>query len=115
MVSLDALTEDASSHLSVQQAVAADEDEALRAHALARMAAALDELPERDRILLRGAFFDDRSYEQLAQEVGVKPDSVGQLLYRAKDKLKKMFGATDLEKLSVLILIALSSLWDLGT
>ncbi|MEZ0230476.1 MAG: RNA polymerase sigma factor [Planctomycetota bacterium] len=114
MVSLDALTEDAATHLSVEQA-AADEDEDVRAQALARVASALDELPERDKALLRGAFFDDRSYDQLAQDVGVKPDSIGQLLYRAKDKLKKKLGGLPFfEKLSGLALAFLSSLWDLG-
>ncbi len=115
MVSLDALTEDAATHLSVTEAAAADEDEAIRAQALARVASALEELPERDRSLLRGAFFEERSYEQLAQEVGVKPDSIGQLLYRAKDKLKKKLGNLPFfDKLSGLALILLSSLWDLG-
>lgn len=114
MVSFDALTEDAATHLSVQDA-ATDEDEDLRAQALARVASALEELPERDKTLLRGAFFDERSYEQLAQDVGVKPDSIGQLLYRAKDKLKKKLGSLPFfEKLSGLVLILLSSLWDLG-
>ena len=114
MVSLDALTEEAATHLSVQEA-AADEDEGVRAQALARVASALDELPERDRALLRGAFFDERSYEELAQEVGVKADSIGQLLYRAKDKLKKKLGGLPFfEKLSGFVLFFLSSLWDLG-
>ncbi len=115
MVSLDALTEDAATHLSVQEA-AADEDEDVRAQALARVASALEELPERDKALLRGAFFDDRSYEQLAQDVGVKADSIGQLLYRAKDKLKKKLGGLPFfEKLSGFVVGFLSSLWDLGT
>lgn len=90
-VSLDALTEDAATHLAVEEA-AADEDQDVRAAALTRVARALDELPERDRALLRGAFFDERSYTDLAEEIGVKPDSVGQLLFRAKDKLKRKLG-----------------------
>jgi RNA polymerase sigma factor (sigma-70 family) len=119
MVSLDRLTEDAATHLqassgSVQDA-AADEDAELRAQALARVASALEELPERDRALLRGAFFDERSYDELAEEVGVKPDSIGQLLYRAKDKLKRKLGNLPFfDKLSGLGLILLSFLWDLG-
>jgi RNA polymerase sigma factor (sigma-70 family) len=114
-VSLDALTEDAATHLAVEHA-AADEDEGVRAQALARVASALEELPERDKALLRGAFFEDRSYEQLAQDVGVKADSIGQLLYRAKDKLKKKLGGLPFfEKLSGFVLLILSSLWDLGT
>ncbi len=99
-VSLDALTEEATTHLSIEDA-AADEDADVRAQALARLATALEELPERDRNLLRGAFFDERSYEDLAAEAGVKTDSIGQLLYRAKDKLKKKLGGLPfLERLS---------------
>jgi RNA polymerase sigma factor (sigma-70 family) len=119
MVSLDALTEEAATQLSVRSRGAEDaaleEDEELRAQALARVASALEELPDRDRALLRGVFFDERSYEQLAQEVGVKPDSIGQLLYRAKDKLRKKLGGLPFfDRLSGFVLILLSSLWDLG-
>ena len=91
MVSLDALTAEAATHLAVEDA-AAEEDQDVRAQALQRLASALEELPARDRALLRGAFFDERSYTDLADEVGVKADSIGQLLYRAKDKLKKKLG-----------------------
>jgi RNA polymerase sigma factor (sigma-70 family) len=117
MVSLDALTEEAATHLAGSpEEAAADEDADQRAQALARVSSALEELPERDRILLRGAFFDERSYEQLAEEIGVKPDSIGQLLYRAKDKLKKKLGNLPFfTGLSGLVLFVLSYLWDQGT
>jgi RNA polymerase sigma-70 factor (ECF subfamily) len=110
MVSFDALTEDAATHLSVENA-AADEDEGVRAQALSRLASALEELPERDRNLLKGAFFDERSYTELADEAGVRVDSIGQLLFRAKDKLKKKLGGLPfLERLSGFVVTALSLL-----
>jgi RNA polymerase sigma factor (sigma-70 family) len=103
-VSLDALSEEAATHLAVEDA-SADEDQGARAAALGRVAQALEELSERDRELLRGAFFDSRSYTELAEEIGVKPDSVGQLLFRAKDKLKKKLGGLHfLEQLSGCVL-----------
>jgi RNA polymerase sigma-70 factor, ECF subfamily len=100
-VSLDALTADATSHLAVSSEGESDSRQA----ALQKLAVALEDLSERDRILLRGAFYDKRSYAELAEEVGVRTDSVGQLLYRAKSRLKKNLGGTlFLESLSGLLL-----------
>ncbi len=96
-VSLDALSAEAASHLAVDAA----EDTTPRQQALARLAAAVEELSERDRRLLKGAFFEKRSYAELAEELGVRTDSVGQLLFRAKNRLKKRLGGTQfLETLS---------------
>lgn len=96
-VSLDALSEEAASHL----AAPARPERSPREEALAQLVAAVDELPARDRALLRGAFFDRRSYAELADELGVRPDSIGQLLFRAKNRLKKRLGGTKfLEALS---------------
>lgn len=101
-VSLDALTAEATSHLAANTDTS---DGGPRESALAKLAAALEELSERDRLLLRGAFYDKRSYAELAEEVGVRTDSVGQLLYRAKSRLKKRLGGDlFLETLSGLLL-----------
>lgn len=106
-VSLDALTPEATSHLAVETSA----DRGPREQALARLQQALEALPDRDRLLLKGAFYDKRSYVELADELGVRPDSVGQLLYRAKQRLKKELGdGKFLEALSGLIIIWLSSL-----
>ncbi len=103
-VSLDALTADATSHLAAD----AESSKSPREAALAKLADALEQLPERDRILLRGAFYEKRSYTELAEEIGVRTDSVGQLLYRAKRKLKKNLGGDAfLESLSGLLLVCL--------
>lgn len=107
-VSLDALTPEATSHLAFD---ARGEDAAgSRESALGRLGAALEAIPERDRLLLKGAFYEKRSYTELAEELGVRPDSIGQLLYRAKQRLKKQLGdASFLEQLSGLFLVVLSS------
>lgn len=107
-VSLDALTPEATSHLAVETG---DDGARARQEALGKLGAALEALPERDRLLLRGAFYERRSYQDLAEELGVRPDSVGQLLFRAKQRLKKQLGdLAFLEQLSGLLLIALSLL-----
>jgi RNA polymerase sigma factor (sigma-70 family) len=104
-VSLDALTPEATSHLAVES----DVDASPREQALAKLQQALEALPERDRLLLKGAFYEKRSYVELADDLGVRPDSVGQLLYRAKQRLKKELGeAKFLEALSGLLIIWLS-------
>ena len=95
---------DATSHLASDASTQRSPREA----ALAKLAQALEDLPERDRILLRGAFYEKRSYTELAEEIGVRTDSVGQLLYRAKRKLKKNLGGDGfLESLSGLLLVCL--------
>jgi len=107
-VSLDALTPEATSHLAIEQPGG---EASPREQALARLGAALEDLSERDRTLLKGAFYEKRSYTELADEVGVRPDSIGQLLYRAKQRLKKKLGGERfLEALSGLLPWVLISL-----
>jgi RNA polymerase sigma-70 factor, ECF subfamily len=104
-VSLDALTADATSHLAVEDhnPLAGDG----RGRALGELTAALEELSERDRALLKGAFYEQKSYAELADEIGVRTDSVGQLLFRAKSRLKKRLGDGFLENLSGWALLVL--------
>ena len=103
-VSLDALTADAASHLAIEER----EDATPRQLALKKLGEALATLSERDRALLQGAFYEKRSYSELADELGVRTDSIGQLLFRAKKRLKKNLGGMDfLESLSGLLLACL--------
>jgi RNA polymerase sigma factor (sigma-70 family) len=103
-VSLDSLTPEATSHLALDPR----EDQTPRQLALAQLTDAIERLSERDRLLLRGAFYEKRSYAELAQELGVRTDSIGQLLYRAKSRLKKHLGGTGfLESLSGTLLAGL--------
>jgi RNA polymerase sigma factor (sigma-70 family) len=109
-VSFDALSEEAATHLAVDSENS--RDSSTRESALERLAHAVDELPDRDKRLLRGAFFLERTYAELALELGLRPESIGQLLFRAKDKLRqRLGGARFLELLSGLAWIALISSW----
>jgi len=103
-VSLDALTADAASHLAVEE----EPETTPRQLALKKLGEAIGALSERDRTLIKGAFYEKRSYAELADELGVRTDSIGQLLYRAKTRLKKSLGGMDfLESLSGLLLACL--------
>jgi len=103
-VSLDALTGEAATHL----AVSVEEDSTPRQLALKRLGEAIAGLSERDRALLQGAFYEKRSYSELAEELGVRTDSIGQLLFRAKKRLSKELGGEKfLESLSGILLVCL--------
>lgn len=112
LVSLDALTVDAATDLAAD---ARRDRGGFRPEAIDALREALGALPERDRILLEGAFLHKRSYEELAEELGVKEGSIGQLLFRAKGKLKKKLGGEKfLDSLSGLLVALLSSLVSYG-
>lgn len=92
MVSLDALSAEAATHLAC---AGPDGGGGEREAALRKLADAVEALGERDRYLIRAAFFERRSYAEMAEAVGVRTDSVGQLLYRAKSRLKKRLGGEE--------------------
>ncbi len=52
---------------------------------------AIDELPGRQRIALILSKFDNKSYAEIAQIMGVSLSSVESLIFRAKENLKKRF------------------------
>ncbi len=58
-----------------------------RAAALGDLRAALARLGERDRLLLTLRFLEGRDYRAIGALLGLSPESVGQLLKRAKDRL----------------------------
>ncbi|MGE0192855.1 MAG: RNA polymerase sigma factor [Planctomycetota bacterium] len=60
-----------------------------RAEALASLRAALEELGERDRLLLTLRFLDGQDYRAIARALAISPESVGQLLTRAKARLRE--------------------------
>lgn len=62
--------------------------EAERTAALAGLRQALSELPERERTLLELRFLDGLDYRAIALALDVHAESVGQLLTRAKAKLR---------------------------
>ena len=54
---------------------------------------ALAGLPDRDRLLLTLRFLEGLDYKAIAQVLDVRPDSVGPLLTRAKERLASRFPA----------------------
>jgi len=58
----------------------------------ARLRAALDALPARQRLALALASFEDRSYEEIAAAMGVSVASVESLLFRARRNLAVALG-----------------------
>lgn len=52
-----------------------------------RVREALALLPERSRIALRMAFWEERSYAEIGSALGLSPESVGPLLSRAREEL----------------------------
>lgn len=61
--------------------------EAERGRALLGLRAALERLPERDRLLLTLRYLEGLDYRAIGAALGLNPESVGQLLRRAKDRL----------------------------
>lgn len=56
------------------------------------VASALATIPERDALLLRLAYEEEVSYDQIAATLGVAANSVGPLLQRARGRFTKAFG-----------------------
>jgi RNA polymerase sigma-70 factor (ECF subfamily) len=54
----------------------------------------LDEMPKRDRDLLRAIFFDEKEKDAICAELGVNRDYLRVLLLRAKDKFKVLYNKT---------------------
>lgn len=61
--------------------------EAERAAAHGGLRAALEALPVRDRLLLTLRYLEDLDYRAIGAALGLSPESVGQLLHRAKARL----------------------------
>lgn len=55
---------------------------------------AIERLPRRYRLPLVLRYYEDLSYDQIAQELGVTRQGVATLLFRAKQKLRAALGST---------------------
>ena len=51
----------------------------------------LEQLPERDRQVLRAIFFEERDKDEVCRELGVTRDNLRLLLHRAKQKFKDLY------------------------
>ncbi|MDA1195923.1 MAG: sigma-70 family RNA polymerase sigma factor [Planctomycetota bacterium] len=58
-----------------------------REAAIATLRAALQGLEERDRLLLTMKYLDGMDYRSIGAALGLNPESIGQFLHRAKQKL----------------------------
>jgi RNA polymerase sigma-70 factor, ECF subfamily len=56
-----------------------------------RIRQVLEELPERDRNLLRAYFLEEKEKDEVCQQFGVDRDYLRVLLHRAKDKFKVLY------------------------
>ena len=63
--------------------------EAERAEETDVLSRALEELPERDRELLRLRYLRELDYKGISARLGIPEASIGQLLYRAKERLRE--------------------------
>jgi RNA polymerase sigma-70 factor (ECF subfamily) len=51
----------------------------------------LDKLPERDRIILRAVFLEEREKDEVCREIGVTRDYIRVLLHRAKQSFREAY------------------------
>jgi RNA polymerase sigma-70 factor, ECF subfamily len=58
-----------------------------------RVRAAMADMPEKDRELLRWLFFDDRSKDDVCRELNVDRDYLRVLFHRAKQRFRERFTA----------------------
>lgn len=94
-MSLDASPDDDSSNrfvdLLVDLSVTSAEEALLAAEEIARAQQALNQLPERQQIVLRGIFFEGLTLKQVAERVGIVGQyRVWQLKMQALNNLRKM-------------------------
>lgn len=55
----------------------------------------LEQLPERDRRVLRAIFFEERDKDEVCRELGITRDNLRLLLHRAKQKFKHLYDDGD--------------------
>lgn len=69
------------------------EEQLISEERLAQVRRVLDELPERDRRLLRGLFLEERDKDELTAQFGVGRDYLRVLLHRAKQQFRVHYQA----------------------
>lgn len=55
----------------------------------------IEQLPERDRRVLRAIFFEERDKDEVCRELGITRDNLRLLLHRAKQKFKHLYDERD--------------------
>ncbi len=72
-----------------QVAVEAEDADEAPASPPADVWQAVRDLPERDRALLTLFYQEKKPHKEIAERLGIAPGSVGQLLFRARERLRK--------------------------
>ncbi len=65
--------------------IVADRETAQKVHKV------IEQLPERDRRVLRAIFFEERDKDEVCRELGITRDNLRLLLHRAKQKFKDLY------------------------
>jgi RNA polymerase sigma-70 factor (ECF subfamily) len=79
------------SHLEIPDKVLDLEGMMVSKQVAQRVRLILDEMPERDRALLRAIFLEEKDKDTICREFGVDRDYLRVLLHRAKDKFKALY------------------------
>ena len=65
-------------------------DKAVAGELAERLRNAITQLPDRQAAVFSLRYFDDRSYEQIAEILGIEPSAVGAALHKARVKLQSL-------------------------
>ncbi len=79
------------SHLEIPDKVIDLEGMLVTKQSAERVRHILEELPQRDRDLLRAIFLEEKDKDSVCREFGVDRDYLRVLLHRAKDKFKALY------------------------
>ncbi len=79
------------SHLEIPDKVLDLEGMLVTKQSSERVRRILDEMPRRDRDLLRAIFLEEKDKDAVCREFGVDRDYLRVLLHRAKDKFKVLY------------------------
>ena len=79
------------SHLELPDKVLDLEGMLVTKQSAAHVRGILDEMPKRDRELLRAIFFEDKEKDAVCRELGVNRDYLRVMVLRAKDKFKALY------------------------
>jgi len=65
-------------------------DKAVAGELAKRLRSAITQLPDRQAAVFSLRYFDDRSYEQIAEILGIEPNAAGAALHKARVKLQSL-------------------------
>ena len=81
-----------SKHFEMPDKVISVEKQAITEETRATVRKVLDQLPERDRAILRAIFLEEQPKDDVCRSFGVTRDYLRVLIHRAKDKFRSLLG-----------------------